>query len=51
MQTEYNMDVSPLRTPVKPINWESLIMYERTLQDSLVFLSFLKTINMVSQYE
>lgn len=39
--------MSPLHTPVKPINWKSLIMRERTLEDLLVFLSILKTINTV----
>lgn len=43
--------MSHLRTPVKPINWKSPVMHLRTLEDLLVFLSFLKTINTVLQYE
>lgn len=33
--------MSHLRTPVKPINWKSLIMHERTLEDLLISIPFI----------
>lgn len=51
MQTEYSMDVSHYVRQLSPLTGNSLIMHERTLEDLLVFLSFLKTINTALQYE
>lgn len=51
MQTEYSMDVSHYACQLSPLTGNSLIMHERTLEDLLVFLSLLKTINTALQYE
>lgn len=55
MQTEHSMDVSYYVRQLSPFNWKKKkiksLMRERTLEDLLVFLSFLRTINTALQYE